>query len=357
MQPTTRTFKADDLSTLLLDWLRFKPVIGPKERRDQPGLYYFDWIESRDDEVERLARLLAGGYAATTIPPKTAFFPTRESLFRFTADGPVLPEKEEQKKDFLLVGVHPCDLAALSMLDTAYGYPPADGRWQQRRRLATVVGIDCFPDDYCFCTSMGTSASRDGCDLFLTPVDSGFLAEVHSSRGEELLRGIRDQEAREKDLSAGEDFLDRKKAAITPRLQAGLEELAEILEKTDLSDVWEQTAQRCYSCGSCNTTCPTCFCFDMEDTLDTSLTAGARYRSWGSCQLLDFALIAGGTNTREERRLRVAHRWRRKFLYLHKQFGRSYCTGCGRCSRACTADINIVDVCNDVIKIAQEKKQ
>ncbi len=330
--------------------------MGPKERRDQPGFYYFDWIESRDAELKRLARLLADGYGATTIPPKTAFFPTREPLFRFATDGHVVPEKKEQEKDFLLVGVHPCDLAALSLLDRAYGYPPADGRWRQRRRLATIVGIDCLPDDYCFCTSMGTSASRDGCDLFLTPIDGGFLAEVHSSKGQELLQGTHTEEAREKDLLAGEDFLGKKIAATGPRLQTGLEEFAEILEKTDLSDVWERTAQRCYSCGSCNTTCPTCFCFDMEDSLESNLTSGVRYRSWGSCQLLDFALIAGGTNTRDIRCQRVAHRWHRKFLYLQRQFDRPYCTGCGRCSRACTADINIVDVCNELIKLAKEKK-
>jgi sulfhydrogenase subunit beta (sulfur reductase) len=116
-----------------------------------------------------------------------------------------------------------------------------------------------------------------------------------------------------------------------------------------LTPVWKEIAERCYSCGSCNTTCPTCFCFDMVDDIDPEMKGGVRYRTWDSCQLLDFAVVAGGHNFRGERWQRVKHRWQRKFLYLYRQFGRPYCTGCGRCSRACTADINIVDVSNRLI--------
>ncbi|NBB75924.1 MAG: hypothetical protein GVY02_00975 [Bacteroidetes bacterium] len=356
MTPSTRIFAAEDLPALLLDWIRSKPVFGPQERRDQPGFYYFDWIACRDVEIERLARLLITGYTTTTIPPKAAFFPTRELLFRFTRDKLDPPNQKKPPEEFLLVGVHPCDLAALGLLDSAYGQPPADGRWQQQRRLATVLGIDCLPDEYCFCTSMKTSASREGCDLFLIPLEHRLLAEVHSSNGERLLRSIHTRPAQPKDLSDRKAFLHMKEAAVHSRLQAEPEGFAEILENTDLEEIWKRTAERCYSCGSCNTTCPACFCFDMEDSLDPGLVSGERYRSWGSCQLLDFALIAGDTNTRAGRRQRVAHRWYRKFLYLHKQFGRSYCTGCGRCSRACTADINIVEVSNQVISKAEEEQ-
>lgn len=356
MQPQKHTLAFDDLPILLRQWLQSKAVIGPLARQDQPGFYYFDWIDPADADVERLAERLASGYVTTAIPPKKAFFPTRETLFNFAAAGPVVPKNKEHQEPFLLIGVHPCDLAALSLLDIAYAHPPADDLWQKRRRQATVIGVDCLPDQYCFCTSMGTSGSREGCDLFLTPIQSGYLAEIHSAKGEELLCGIRAKAAQPIEILEGEEFLHKKKAAITLRLQTGLEKFAEILDKTDLTEVWEQTAQRCYSCGSCNTTCPTCFCFDVEDTLDTNLTSGRRYRSWGSCQLLDFTLLAGGANTRGARRQRVAHRWYRKFLYLYKQFGHSFCTGCGRCSRACTADINIVDVSNDLIKRAKEKR-
>src|SRR4030065_426373 len=106
---------------------------------------------------------------------------------------------------------------------------------------------------------------------------------------------------------------------------------------------------RSHTCGSCTPTCPPCFCFDMADELELNMKRGIRRRTWDSCQLLEFALIAGPHNFREDRWQRVRHRWHRKFLYLFRKYGRPYCTGCGRCSRACIADINIVDVSNQLI--------
>jgi sulfhydrogenase subunit beta (sulfur reductase) len=93
----------------------------------------------------------------------------------------------------------------------------------------------------------------------------------------------------------------------------------------------------------------------MVDELDLDLRGGRRLRRWDSCQLLDFARVAGGENFRAKRWQRVRHRWHRKFLYLYNQFGRPFCTGCGRCSRACTADINIVDVSNELIAHFQKE--
>jgi len=95
----------------------------------------------------------------------------------------------------------------------------------------------------------------------------------------------------------------------------------------------------------------------MVDCIDDNLTQGFRKRTWDSCQLPDFALVAGGHNFRGDRWQRVRHRWQRKYLYLYRQFGRAYCTGCGRCSRACTADINIVDVTNRLIAEGRKKRR
>ena len=42
---------------------------------------------------------------------------------------------------------------------------------------ARVIGVDCMPDEYCFCTSAQSCYSR-GCDLFLTPIERGYFVEV-----------------------------------------------------------------------------------------------------------------------------------------------------------------------------------
>jgi sulfhydrogenase subunit beta (sulfur reductase) len=314
------------------------PVIGPVERPGRTGFYRFARLERAAD--------LARDYTTTTLPPKTVFFPPVETLFTFDLEGAPQIEPPPETLPFVLAGVHPCDLAALDALDTAYGFPPAEALWQERRRQAFVIGMECHPDSYCFCTSMGTAESRAGADLFLTPVEGGYLVEMLTASGRMLLKDTACRVAGPRDHEAATAVRRRKAEAVTAHLEVPVEDLADILDLGGLTDIWRETASRCYSCGSCNTTCPTCFCFIIDASLTATLDGGSRQRRWDACQLLDFARVAGGHNYRKERWQRVRHRWHRKFLYLYRRFGRPFCTGCGRCSRACTADINIVAITN-----------
>ena len=59
------------------------------------------------------------------------------------------------------------------------------------------------------------------------------------------------------------------------------------------SRVWEDVGKRCVACGNCTAVCPTCYCFDVLDDMDLSLNEGLRYRIWNSCQMDDFAKVAG----------------------------------------------------------------
>ena len=325
------------------------PVMGPRERRRQPGFVRFDWLESADD--------LKLEYTTTTIPPKKAFFPPRQPLFDFElTDPPVISEEHCARMSataFTLVGVHPCDLAGLSMLDVAYAKEPAEACWPAARARANVIGVDCLPDEYCFCFGMDTCYGREEVDLFLTPIERGYLVEVLTEAGRNMLRLSDVETAGDDEREQADDFRQLKARKLSASIKASPGQFADILEERDFADIWHEIADRCYSCGSCNTTCPTCFCFDINDEFDLGLTGGRRVRTWDSCQLQEFALVAGGHNFRRIRWQRVRHRWHRKFLHLHRQFGRSYCTGCGRCSRACTADINIVDVSNEIIDRAR----
>ncbi len=331
-----------DWSIFLARIVESRVVLGPRERPDQPGFHRFDRVHDPLD--------LTLDYVTTTIPPKKAFFPPTEVLFSFTETSPPEMDLVRETFPFVLIGVHPCDLAAIDALDAAYSYPPAEVRWASDRRRATIIGFDCLPDEYCFCTSMGTADSRKACDLFLTPIDGAYFVEVHTSAGASLLEAARTALPRARDLEQVQQWHAEKQSRTIAKLDASIEEFADILARGGLTRIWQEIASRCYSCGSCNTTCPTCFCFNIDDEFDLTLAGGVRKRSWDSCQLPDFALVAGGHNFRGERWQRVRHRWHRKFLYLYKRLGRPFCTGCGRCSRACTADINMVDVSNELIR-------
>lgn len=324
-----------------------QPVMGPKERADQPGFHHFALLND--------PREFAADYTTTTIPPKAAFFPPNEKLFSFTLKRPPYFTVSRDTFPFVLAGVHPCDLAAIDALDRACAYPPSDVRWQANRKRTVIIGIDCLPDEYCFCTTTDTIACRSVCDLFLTPIQRGYLVEVLTASGRALFEKAPARDARRQHRLEAEKWRREKSERITAGFKVSIDQFARILAGGGLTEVWKAVAERCYSCGSCNTVCPTCFCFNMLDDLDASLVQGVRRRTWDSCQLPDFAVVAGGHNFRGDRWQRVRHRWHRKFLYLYRQFGRPYCTGCGRCSRACTADINIVDVSNQLIAAAQQE--
>jgi sulfhydrogenase subunit beta (sulfur reductase) len=104
--------------------------------------------------------------------------------------------------------------------------------------------------------------------------------------------------------------------------------------------IWDELGQRCLSCGACSMVCPTCYCFDVKDKLSLDGASGERDRVWDSCMFSEFAEVAHGQNFRASAASRV------KYRYYHKQWGylskfeRVLCVGCGRCERACKAQIS-----------------
>ena len=113
--------------------------------------------------------------------------------------------------------------------------------------------------------------------------------------------------------------------------------------------IWEETARECVGCGTCNLVCPTCYCFNVEEEVDITVTGGKRERHWDGCMLREFSEVAGGEIFREPLAARQRHRVLRKFKYLSDDTGHPWCVGCGRCTAACTAGISIVSIVNRCI--------
>jgi formate hydrogenlyase subunit 6/NADH:ubiquinone oxidoreductase subunit I len=65
--------------------------------------------------------------------------------------------------------------------------------------------------------------------------------------------------------------------------------------------------------------------------------------------------VASGENFRDEKVERLRHRFYRKFHYLYTKQGEPYCTGCGRCGRACVPGITITNVLNDLFAESGEE--
>ena len=311
--------------------------------------YAFKWIDDPDE--------VAFNYVRTILPPKKALLPQRETLLDFQRGPGQGASPIIDQTPFVVFGVHPCDLSSVGLLDWAFSKKNdvKDPHYAARRAAVTIVGIDCMPDEYCFCTSVGTEETRDGADLFLTPVRTGHLAEILTQKGEGLLQDMKLREPSPEEQAEAETWRTTKAGCVTRHLDANASLLPDILDRRYESEVWRETAQRCYSCGTCTNVCPTCICFDVDDKVNLPLSAGSRERRWDSCQFLDFALVAGPHNFRGKRSSRVRHRWLRKFAYLNREYGQPFCTGCGRCTQACTADIDLTEVLNSII--AEDKTE
>lgn len=289
-------------------------------------------------------------YTSTILPPKKYLFPPREDLVRFRLDEETARvEPPIQAEDIVLLGLHPCDIHAINMLDWIFRDEHDDPNYRERRRRCLIIGTDCRPDEFCLCDSVGTEEVREGFDLFLHRTARGYLAEIGTEAGREILLQI---------LPGAEPSRRQRYHAehehCPSRLRTDVNALPLLFSMVYDSPVWEKWGDRCFGCGSCNLVCPTCYCFDVLDRMELTLSEGTRRREWDGCLLDDFAKVAGGENFRSRRAARIRHNYFRKFKYLMQKYGRSHCVGCGRCSRACTAKIYRHSVVNDLVEQAEK---
>lgn len=285
----------------------------------------------------------------TALSAKEFLFPQKETLLKFNMEKGTHEEVVEAE-DQVMIGLHPCDIHAIALMDRVFSCGTGDVNYLSRREKTVIVGTECMPDDYCFCSSLGTTAVEEGFDIFLHELKGGFLVRTATERGRMLLsRYARLERAKESQVKELEAFRKKRDESFKVRLNASPEELPGVYARSDDSPVWDRIGSICYGCGSCNNVCPTCYCFDVRDEVRPNLREGERVRTWDGCTLEDFAKVAGGHNFRKTRAERLRHRFNRKFRYLTGAFNTLFCVGCGRCSRTCLVKINIAEVTNELI--------
>lgn len=314
---------------------QFGEVHAPVEHA---GKYRFQrltrWSEARLD------------YDRTILPPKKYFLPPRETLFSYRDGKGYIPCVDGLEQPIVLFGVHACDVYALNILDQVFSGRFADPYYQTRRKNIAVIGIDCVPDEHCFCRSMRADFVDRGFDLFFYDIGDYYLTLVGSARGDDMVlaTGPLFQPVTRADVEEYKHRSSNKRQSF--RLDVEIRDLPEIFEMEYQSGIWDELGEKCLSCGSCSMVCPTCYCFDVADDVELGSPAGRRTRSWDSCLFATHALVAGGENFRKTRASRI------KFRFYHKQrgfvaeYGRPSCVGCGRCITACPVKIDIIEVIN-----------
>lgn len=290
-------------------------------------------------------------YNTSILPPKKYLQPQEERMMTFTRTGKPTVETVIDSPPTVMMGVHTCDLHALRVLDQAFTQGHPDAHYLQRRKQTLLVGIECLEpcDEHSFCKSMDTLTVSNAYDLHLTDLGEAYAVDVGSAAGAALLDQWSDaRQATEADMQQLNRVLGAKWPRFSYRLEFDVGELSPLMSRSYDSPVWDRLAEICLACGQCTLVCPTCFCFNVYDEVQLSLEAGERWRRWDSCQLDEFARVAGGESFREHQAARLRHRFMRKGRYLMEKYGELGCVGCGRCARSCLVDISPVNVFNDL---------
>ena len=288
-------------------------------------------------------------YIPTILPPKKYYFPQKERLFKFSSQPFKTAKAIDKFEEFILFGVHTCDIAGIQCMDVAFRDGPEDPNYLNRKDKMTIIGIEClkYCDKYANCTSMGNHLPHGGYDLMMVDIGDRFIIHINSEKGEKLVKEVNFiKEVTEKDMVELERAREEKKKVFKDEFYAPLSKIYESFDRSFNSEVWKDVGKKCVACGNCTAVCPTCYCFDVSDEMELNLNDGVRYRIWNSCQMDDFAKVAGGEDFRKGRESRQRHRYYRKFKYPVDKFNRYFCTGCGRCTRTCMAGISLIDTVN-----------
>ena len=319
------------ISEFVAHLMKQRPVFAP-HRKGQKS-FSFELTENPNDVVL--------DYRRTMHSVKKFFLPPREELLTFDLTKNDFERIDIPINDAIFLGVHSYDLAAVGRLDYNFTVGSPERNYLTRRQGAIFIGVSFEPDKFHFSGSVGIRPEdSSGCDIFLTKLFDGYVLEILTSQGQKLMKGL-DLPAHETGKPATEHF---RQHIYVPQAKLG-----EIMEDSYDNPVWEETAAKCVGCGTCNLVCPTCYCFNVEENVDITVTKGSRERHWDGCMLRKFSEVAGGEVFRESLASRQRHRIFRKFKYISDQTGQPWCVGCGRCTAYCTAGISIVSIVNRLI--------
>ncbi len=282
---------------------------------------------------------------------KGVFFPQSEVVLEFEA-GESRPEVKDIQgfaPQTILLGVRPCDVAAMNVLDSVFAWDYKDNFYLERRANTTIVSVGCLApvDEFCFCTSVGLNPqTREGSDVFmLRQSDGSYLVEAVTEKGEALLK----QTSKSLELSEAQPNADAED--IVPR-RFDLNRVKPWLDEHFDDDFWKKMSLKCIGCGTCTFLCPTCHCFDLVD--ETRQGAGVRRKNWDSCQFSLFTLHASGHNPRKTQSERYRQRIMHKFKYYQEKFGKTLCVGCGRCVRSCPVGHSLLEYLTEIDRLSRE---
>ena len=275
-------------------------------------------------------------------PLKSLWFQPSRIVAKWSRGAPQDPAPPRPRA---MVGAKACDLRALAIIDKVFAeHEFPEPAWCKARERNLIISGDCTnAAETCFCTMLGEAPHPEGgFDLNLAPVDGGYLVEIGSEKGENVVQAFSSLFAEPApNLAQGRD---ERRAGIKAQVEKlnerfpVREPFEKSVDKNLKTRIWGDLAATCVECNACNTVCPTCHCFMLKDVADE--TACVRVSLWDSCFHAGYARMAGGGTPRLQLTERFKNHYFHKFVGFPRNWGVTACTGCGRCIDACMGRID-----------------
>ena len=172
------TLKKNQLSPLIESLAKKTTVVAPVAKGNQN--FAFEKVTSAEE--------ITLNYIPTILPPKKYFLPQKELLLKYDINDHSQSKCTIEYEKMILMGVHTCDLEAISCLHPVFGKEPQDDHYQIRRESILLIGYECnHPcDEHALCGLMETYQPNGGYDLFITDLGSEYLFHLNTQEGENL---------------------------------------------------------------------------------------------------------------------------------------------------------------------------
>ncbi len=291
------------------------------------------------------------GYVVGPQSPKYVLYSPQHLLFKVRKDGRTFIPQPDGKK-IAIIGLRPCDLKAIEILDNVLLKGPyKSNAYEAIRKDALFIAVNCVePGNNCFCTSMNTGPfAQSGYDISITELlmngSHVFILETMTNKGTEIVSRLKCRNATEEELNVVSKLMEDAKNKIRKKLD--VENLKDDLYRNIEHPNWNEINNKCLACGNCTLVCPTCFCSSVFDSSSLSMDVAERWRVWDSCFSIDYSYIHGGS-IRQSIMSRYRHWLMHKLATWVDQFGTFGCVGCGRCITWCPVGIDIVEEASKV---------
>jgi sulfhydrogenase subunit beta (sulfur reductase) len=259
---------------------------------------------------------------------KSVFFPRRRPFARFdSADKTKLEPVAPETKPRIVMGAHPCDVAAVNYIDRVFIHSAfKDPLYEAERNRTAIIGMACSEmKPECHCTDRDLSPNDErGMDAVFYGTSDVYLFRAITDKGAATLQSALLKETAKE--PAKQDWPSGKHP-VSP------ESIVQSPVSLEADPFWQEIADICLTCGACTFACPTCTCFLVSDEQHDG--KGERVTAWDSCQLSGYSRMTGGHNPRKTRAARVRNRMLDKFVYTVEKYGATSCVGCGRCAIIC----------------------